>query len=192
MKNIGLFFGSFNPIHIGHLAIANYMVEFSDLNEVWFVVSPHNPLKEKKSLLAFHHRFDMVHQAIEADTRFTASNVETNMPRPSFTIDTMAYLTGRYPTHKFSIIMGADGLPTFHKWKNQEEIIKNHKRYVYPRPGIVLDGHYEHKNMEVVSAPMIEISSSFIRESIKQGKDMRYFMPQGVFEYIEKMNLYKS
>ena len=131
---IGLYFGSFNPIHIGHLAIANYMVEFTDLEKVWLVVSPHNPLKQKNSLLSDQHRLQMVRIAIEYDNRFKVSNIEFNLPQPSYTINTLTYLKEKYPENEFVLIMGSDGLATFDKWKNYAELIANYKRYVYPRP----------------------------------------------------------
>ena len=129
----GLFFGSFNPIHIGHLVIANYMLEFTDLDEVWFIISPHNPLKDKKTLLGDHHRYYMVNMAIEDNYRLKASNIEFNMPQPSYTIHTLAYLKEKYPDKNFILIAGSDNLPTFHKWKNYEEILKQYSLYVYPR-----------------------------------------------------------
>ncbi len=187
---IGLYFGSFNPVHIGHLAIANYMVEYSDMDKIWFVVSPQNPFKEKKTLLKEHHRLRLIEMAIEYDLRFKASNIEFNMPKPSYTTDTLAYLKEQYPEHDFSIIMGEDNLKTFHKWKNYEEILKNHRIYVYPR-----DYQTIHKNLydnvTTIDAPLIEISSSFIRKSIKAKKDVRYFMPQNVAEYIKDMHFYE-
>ena len=129
---VGLYFGSFNPVHIGHLAIANYMIEFSDMDKIWFVVSPQNPFKEKKTLLKSHHRLRLIEMATEYDLRFKASNVEFNMPHPSYTVDTLAYLKEQFPEHKFVIIMGEDNLKTLHKWKNYKEIIRNHSIYVYP------------------------------------------------------------
>ncbi len=191
-KKVGLFFGSFNPIHIGHLAIANYMAEFSDLNEVWFVISPHNPLKEKTGLLAEAHRYYMVQMAVEDDARFKASNVEFKLPKPSFTIDTLTYLSEAYPNLDFAIIMGADQLPSFHKWKNPESIIQNYARYVYPRPGISDAEYSKHINIIKIEAPVMEVSSSFIREAVRSKKDVRHFLPNGVFEYIKEMHYYET
>jgi nicotinate-nucleotide adenylyltransferase len=188
---IGLFFGSFNPIHIGHMAIANYMVEFTDLDKLWFIVSPHNPLKAKTSLLADYHRLEMVNRAIENDLRFSVSNIEFSLPQPSYTINTLSYITEKYPQYQFVIIMGSDGLETFHKWKNYEQIIANYPRYIYPRPetpNILLENI---ENAKVVNAPLMEISSSFIRESIKSKKDIRHFLPMPVWNYIDEMNFYK-
>jgi nicotinate-nucleotide adenylyltransferase len=189
---IGLFFGSFNPIHIGHLALANYIVEYTDLDELWFVVSPHNPLKKKESLLADHFRFEMVELAMRDDRRFRVSDVEFRMPKPSYTIDTLAYLTEKYTDHNFVLIMGSDGLLTFNKWKNFNEIIFRFPRYVYPRKTEPVVDFTQHKNIQLVeNAPLIEISSSFIREAIKVKKNVDFFLPEKVAEYIDKYNLYK-
>ncbi len=188
---IGLFFGSFNPIHMGHLAIANYMVEFTDINQLWFVVSPHNPLKGKKTLLEDYHRLELVNLAIDDDPDLRASDIEFKMPKPSFTIDTLTYLTEKHPNREFILIIGSDQLPTFHKWKNYEMIIKNYHRFIYPRPGYdIIDLPYM-DNATLVHAPLIEISSSFIRQAIKEGKDMRYFLPGKVWNYINEMNFYR-
>ncbi|NOZ45822.1 MAG: nicotinate-nucleotide adenylyltransferase [Chlorobi bacterium] len=187
----GLFFGSFNPVHIGHLAIANYMVEFTDLNEFWFVVSPHNPLKEKKSLLKSHHRFDMVYKAIENDIRFQVTDIEFRLPQPSYTINTLAYLRERYPKYEFSLIMGMDNLENIQKWKNYEEIINNYRILVYPRPKSKKNEWSNKKNINLVEAPIMEISSSFIRKAIKEKKDIRYFLPSRVYEYIQQMHFYE-
>ena len=190
---IGLFFGSFNPIHIGHLAIANYMVEYTPIEQLWFIVSPHNPLKKKESLLSDIQRLSMVRIAIEYDRRFKASNIEFSLPKPSYTIDTLAYLKEQNPNNEFSIIMGADQIPSFIKWKNYEELMKVTKRYIYPRPGFALDESMPTmQNAELVNAPVIEISASLIREGIAAGKDMRHFMHQKVWEYVDEMNFYKA
>lgn len=189
---IGLFFGSFNPIHIGHMAIANYMVEFTDLDKLWFVVSPQNPLKKKDTLLADHHRLEMVFKATEDDARFQASNIEFNLPKPSYTIDTLTYLKEKYPQYEFVIIMGSDGLVTFSKWKNHEQITGNYTRYVYPRPGTEEQWLKNIENGKIVDAPLMEISSTFIRKAIASGKDIRYFLPEKVWQYLDEMNFYKS
>ena len=191
IKKIGLYFGSFNPIHIGHLAIANYIVEYSDLQQVWFVVSPQNPFKEKKSLLADNHRYYMVNLAVEDDYRFKASNIEFHLPQPSYTINTLTYLKEKYPDKEFSLIMGADNLKHFHKWKNYEYISKNYKMYVYPRPGYDIDGT-NYPNVEKVDAPIMQISASFIRQAIKEGKNIKYFLHPKVWNYIDEMNFYKK
>jgi nicotinate-nucleotide adenylyltransferase len=187
----GLFFGSFNPVHIGHMAIANYMVEYTDLDKLWFVVSPHNPLKEKSSLLADYHRLEMVNVAINDDNRFKASNIEFKLQQPSYTINTLTYLNEKYPKNEFIIIMGSDGLETFHKWKNYKLIIENYKRYIYPRPDTDPKIMENIENGIIVNAPLMEISSTFIRESIKKGKDVRHFLPLKVWEYLDEMNFYK-
>ena len=190
---IGLYFGSYNPIHIGHLAIANYMVEFTDIDQLWFVVSPQNPFKKKENLLADYHRFELVNRAIENDDRFRASNIEFNLPKPSYTIDTLTYLHERYPDYSFVILMGSDNLDSFPKWKNFEMIVENYGVIVYPRPGFDLSKIPDHKTITVAeNAPVMEISSSFIRNSIHEGKDIRYFMPQKSWEYLDEMNFYRK
>jgi nicotinate-nucleotide adenylyltransferase len=189
--NIGLYFGSFNPIHIGHMAIANYIVEYSPMDELWFVVSAQNPLKERRTLLASHHRLEMVERAINDDHRFRISDIELKMPAPSFTIDTLAWLSEKHPAHKFSIIMGSDQLPHFHKWKNAAQIETHYHRFVYPRPGYDADPD-SHTNLTVVKAPMIEISSSFIRNAIRQGKDVRHFLPAPAWRHLDEMNFYRK
>lgn len=190
---VGLYFGSYNPIHIGHLAIANYMVEFTDIDQLWFVVSPQNPFKIKENLLADYHRLELVNRAIENDDRFRASNIEFNLPKPSYTIDTLTYIQERHPETSFSILMGSDNLESFHKWKNSEFIIENYGIIVYPRPGFDLSTVPNHKNITVVKdAPLMEISSSFIRNAIKEGKDIRHFMPQKAWEYLDEMNFYRK
>jgi nicotinate-nucleotide adenylyltransferase len=189
----GLFFGSFNPIHIGHLALANYFVEFTDINQVWFVISPHNPLKKKESLLPDHLRLEMVELAIKNDDRFTVCDIEFKMPKPSFTIDTLAYLTEKHPNREFVIIMGSDGLSSFHKWKNYDQITRLYRRYVYPRETEYKIDFSLHPNIMLVQdAPKIQISSSFIRQAVREGKNVKYFLPEKVFEFIDKMNLYKK
>jgi len=188
----GLFFGSFNPIHIGHLALAEYMIEFTGLEQIWFVVSPHNPLKSKDSLLADHHRLEMVHLAVDHDKRFKVSDIEFRMPMPSYTIDTLTYLGEKFPGHKFSLILGEDNLESFRKWKNANLIAQNYHRYIYPRFGSTEENLPSTENISIVNAPRIEISSSFLRHSIKEGKSVRYFLPEKVFEYIDRMNFYKK
>lgn len=190
--HIGLFFGSFNPIHIGHMALANYMAEFTDMDQVWFVISPHNPLKEKASLLNQNQRLYMVNVAIEDDERFKSSTIEFDLPQPSYTINTLVHLKEKYPKHKFSLIIGQDNLENFHKWKNYEEILKNYKLYVYPRPGSAKTDLEIHPNVVMTQAPFIEISSTFIRDAIKKKKDIRHFLPEKAWKYIDEMNLYKK
>ncbi len=192
MKKTGLFFGSFNPVHIGHMAIANYMIEFSDLEELWFVVSPQNPLKKKNTLLEDFHRLELVRLAIDDDHRFRASDIEFGMPTPSYTIDTLTYLEEKYANREFCLIMGADGLKMFPKWKNAALIVSKYHRLVYPRPGITKEEILDHENITLMPAPLMEISSSFIRKSIKSGKDMRYFLPEKVYRYISEMHFYEK
>lgn len=191
-KMIGLYFGSFNPVHIGHLAIANYMVEYSALDEVWFVVSPQNPFKSKKSLLEDYHRYGLVVRAIDDYPKFRVSNIEFSMPKPSYTIDTLAYLKDKYPQHQFSLIMGSDNLPTLPRWKNYQQILANHSVFVYPRPGFRESEMENRPEISVVQAPLMEISSSFIRKAIGQGKDIRFFMPQAAYNYLREMHFYEK
>ncbi|MGZ3863468.1 MAG: nicotinate (nicotinamide) nucleotide adenylyltransferase [Bacteroidia bacterium] len=188
----GLFFGSFNPIHVGHMVLANYMLEFTDLDEVWFVVSPHNPLKDKKTLLGQNHRLAMVRLAVEDHDRLKASNIEFKLPQPSYTINTLAHLKEKYPKKEFSLIMGMDNLQTFHKWKNYEQILKNHKLYVYPRPRLEAGKFADHPQVILTDAPQMDISSSFIRKAIKEKKNVDCFMPEKVAVYINEMNFYKK
>jgi len=191
-KKVGLYFGSFNPIHHGHLMIASYMAEFSDLKEIWFVISPQNPLKEKTSLLTDYHRLALVNVAIENDVRFKSCDIEFKLPQPSFTIDTLTYLHDKYPQKEFALIMGADNLENIHKWKNYESILSFYPIYVYPRPDTDGGQFKNHKMVQWVNAPLLEISSSFIRSSIKQKNDMRYFLPEKVNQYILEMHFYEK
>ena len=188
----GLYFGSFNPIHIGHMAIGNFMIEFSDLEELWFVVSPQNPLKEKRSLLKDYHRLEMVRLAIQDDDRFQASDIEFKLPTPSYTIDTLAYLEEKYPGREFLLVMGADGLHTFHKWKNAELIARKYHRLIYPRPQVDNEAVAKTPNATLVAAPLIEISSSFIRQAIKEGKDIRHLVPATAYDYMREMHFYEK
>ena len=188
---IGLFFGSFNPIHIGHKIIASYIVEFSDLEKVIFVISPQNPFKKKASLLDQHHRLMIVRREIENNTKLGVSDVEFNMEKPSYTIDTLVRLKEINPQNQYSIIMGADNFQTFHKWKNYEQILKNYAVYIYPRPKFEITR--KHKNIHIIkNVPEIEISSSFIRNSIKNKKDVSYLLPEKAWQYIDEMNFYKK
>lgn len=191
-KPIGLFFGSFNPIHIGHLIIANYIVEYTDLKEIWFVISPQNPLKEKSSLLADHHRLALVNIAVENDMRFKSCDIEFRLPQPSFTIHTLAYLKEKYPQKNFAIIMGADNLQSIDKWRNYRQIIDNYKIFVYPRPGNDGGRFNDHTNVNWVNAPLMEISSSFIRKAIREKKDIQYYLPPGVYKYMTEMHFYEK
>lgn len=188
---IGLFFGSFNPFHIGHKIIASYFAEFSDLEKVLFVVSPHNPLKEKKSLLDQYHRLQIIRAEVEDNRKLAVSDIEFHLPQPSYTIDTLAHLQERYPQDELSLIMGADNMKSFHKWKNYEQILSDYSIYVYPRPGIEINRKHENIHM-VESVPQIEISASFIRKSIKDGIDISYLIPEKAWQYIDEMNFYKK
>lgn len=189
--HVGLFFGSFNPIHVGHMVLANYMASFTDLDEVWFVVSPHNPLKEKKSLLHQNQRLHLVNLAIGDNGRFKSSNIEFGLPQPSYTVNTLAHLKEKYPSHLFSLIIGEDNLGSFTKWKNYEEILRKHKLYVYPRPNCEPAELKDHPNIIMTEAPVMEISSTFIRNSIKAKKDVSCFMPPAVWQYIDEMSFYR-
>ena len=187
---VGLYFGSFNPVHIGHLAIANYMISFTDIDQLWFVISPQNPLKRRLTLLEDHKRRALLELAIEKDDRFRVCDIEFKLPKPSYTVDTLAYLKEMYPVHEFILIMGSDGLPTFRKWKNYKIIEENYFRYVYPRPGYAADLPHN-LNCRIVDAPMMEISSTFIRDSLKNHIDIRHFLPPGVYDYIIQMHYYE-
>tara|TARA_B110000046_G_scaffold114886_1_gene122080 strand:- start:4915 stop:5520 length:606 start_codon:yes stop_codon:yes gene_type:complete len=199
-KNIGLFFGSFNPIHVGHLIIANHMAEYSHLDEVWFVVSPQSPNKSKASLLSDHHRLSLVQQAIDDNPKLRASNVEFDLPQPSYTTHTLTYLKDKHPNHNFSLIMGEDNLNSFHKWKNFESILEQHKILVYPRIEsdtslLVAKANkselIRHASVSIIDAPMMKISASFIRKSIQENKDVRYLLTEPVWKYVDEMNFYK-
>ncbi|HZH73896.1 MAG TPA: nicotinate (nicotinamide) nucleotide adenylyltransferase [Mariniphaga sp.] len=191
-KQVGLYFGSFNPIHIGHMAIANYMVEYMDLDEFWFVVTPQNPHKEKKNLLHDYDRLELVKRAVEGDNRIQVSDIEFFLPKPSYTIDTLVYLKERNPYLHFKILMGSDNLYNFHKWKNYMSIVENFGVLVYPRHDYEKMAMQQHPNIIIANeAPRMEISSSFIRKAIKDGKDIRHFLPPAVWKYIDSMGFYK-
>lgn len=193
MKKVGLFFGSFNPIHIGHLILANYILENSDMDELWFVVSPHNPFKEKKSLLNQHNRLEMVELAIKNYPKMRASNVEFSLPQPSYTIDTLTYLKEKFPTNSFALMMGEDNLKHLHKWKNAELLIENHQIIVYPRKfnGEQKDSEYlQHENIILIDAPIIELSATKIRQMIKENKNVQPMLPPEVFDYLDGSSFY--
>ncbi len=191
-KKIGLYFGSFNPVHNGHLIIANYFAEFTDLNEVWFVLSPQNPFKKKSSLLNFYDRYYLLQLATENYTKFKISDIENKLPRPSYTIHTLVYLQDQYPENEFVLIMGSDNVKTLHKWKNYEQIVRNYEIYVYPRPGFDPGNLPFKAKIKIVNAPLMEISSSFIRKALKDGKNVSFFMPQKVADYVLKNNLFRK
>ena len=192
MKHIGLFFGSFNPIHVGHLIIANSMLELTDMDEVWFVVSPQNPLKERRTLLADHHRLQMVRVAIDDNYRLRASDVEFHLPIPSYTVVTLAHLADKHPDKRFSIIMGGDNLVNFRRWRNYEYILENYHLYVYPRPESHPDDLASHPHVHLVELPMMGISSSYIREQIAAGHPPRYLLTEPVFQYLTEMHFYEK
>ena len=187
---IGLYFGSFNPIHIGHLIVASFVANHTEIQQVWFVVSPQNPLKTSSVLLHEYNRLHLVQLAMEDDIRLRASDVEFRLPRPSYTIDTLMYLQEKYPQHQFSIIMGSDSFCNLTKWKNYKVIIKNHLLYIYNRPGFSVENTIT-ASIKIVDAPLLEISSTRIRKLIKEGKSIRYLLPDSVKEEIEKNNYYK-
>jgi nicotinate-nucleotide adenylyltransferase len=198
VENIGLYFGSFNPVHIGHIAIAGYMTEFAGLDQVWFVVSPHNPLKKKETLLPDQQRLHMVRLAIGDNLKLRASDIEFRLPVPSYTVDTLAYLQEKHPGKKFSLVMGLDNLYTLHKWKNSEALIRNYSIYVYPRPFLrrpaapALEQILSIADVHRIDAPVMEISSTFIRNGIKEGKDMSYYVPAATWQYIKEMHFYEK
>jgi nicotinate-nucleotide adenylyltransferase len=188
----GLFFGTFNPIHIGHLAIANYMLSFTDMDELWFVVSPHNPLKQRQDMLSEADRLHLVNLAIEGRPLYRSCDLEFHMPKPSYTVDTLARLTDNYPQRKFALIMGSDNLEQFHKWKNSEAIIANYHRYIYPRPDTSPHLLENIPNATIVNAPLMDISSSFIRQAIADGKDVPFYLHEKVYQRIKEMHFYKK
>ncbi|AEM70572.1 nicotinate-nucleotide adenylyltransferase [Allomuricauda ruestringensis DSM 13258] len=194
MKKVGLFFGTFNPIHIGHLVLANHLVEFSDLDEVWFVITPQSPFKVKQSLLDNNHRYQMVFEAVQDYPKLKPSKIEFDLPQPNYTTNTLAHLDDKYgKDHQFSLIMGEDNLKSFHKWKNYEAILEHYSIYVYPR---VSDGKIEHQfkghpKITKVDAPIMEISSTFIRKAHKAGKNVRPMLPHSVWKYMDEMNFYR-
>lgn len=191
---VGLYFGTFNPIHVGHVIIANHFAEYSDLDEVWMVITPQNPHKQKRSLLANHHRYQLVYLALENYTKIKPSNIEFDLPQPNYTVKTLAYITEKYPQHDFSLIMGEDNLKSFHKWKNYETILDNHDIYCYPRfsEGEIKTNFETHARIHQVDAPKIEISSTKIREGIKNQKNVVPMLPKEVWKYIDEMNFYKK
>lgn len=192
-KKIGLFFGTFNPIHIGHLTIANHIVEFSDLDQVWFVVTPQSPLKKKSSLLDNVHRYQLVDRALENYPHLKVSDIEFKLPQPNYTIKTLVHLEEKYPNQKFCLIMGEDNLKGLHKWKNYQEILAHYDIYVYPRisDGVVDSQFENHPKIHKTDAPIMEISATFIRNAIKKGKNIRPLLPTEAWQYLDEMNFYK-
>ncbi len=188
---IGLYFGSFNPIHVGHLIIANYIVQHSDMDQIWIVVTPHNPHKKKKTLADNYDRLHMVNLAIEDNDLLKSSSIEFKLPQPSYTVDTLAYVAEKYPLHNFSLIMGGDNLATFHKWKNYEQILMHYKIYVYKRPTYEVPELANHASITVCEAPLLSISSSYIRQLIKEKKSIQYLVPDPVYKYLEDNPIYQ-
>lgn len=190
MNKIGIFPGSFNPVHIGHLALANYIHEYSDLDEIWMMVSPHNPLKEIHSLCSATNRLEMLQIALKNDTCIKASDFEFSLPQPNYTIITLERLKKLYPDTLFSLIIGGDNWKHFEKWHRYRDIINDFDIIVYPRPGEIIYKPEFSKNVHIIEAPVLEISSTMLRDSIRSGKSLCYFYPQGVYDYIKENNLY--
>jgi nicotinate-nucleotide adenylyltransferase len=189
--NIGLYFGSFNPVHVAHLIIANHILNETDIEKIWFVVSPQSPFKNESNLLNEYHRLHLVRLATEDDNRIKASDIEFSLPKPSYTINTLAWLAEKHPEHSFSIIMGSDSFQNLHKWKNYETIIKNYPIYVYLRPGFDVVNKPE-ADLHIVEAPLLQLSATRIREYIREGKSARYMVPDKVLDEIEKGGYYKK
>ena len=195
---IGLYFGTFNPIHIGHLIIANHMAEYAGLDQVWMVVTPHNPLKKKSTLLDDYHRLQMVHLATEDFPKIRPSDIEFKLSQPNYTVNTLVHLQEKFPDYDFSLIMGEDNLRSLHKWKNYEAILAHHEIYVYPRledkgKTDAEDSQFKnHPKIHMIDAPVVEISSTFIRSNIKKGKNVQPLLPLKVWEFIDHNNFYKK
>lgn len=203
MKKVGLYFGTFNPIHVGHLIIANYMADYTELDEVWMIVTPQNPLKQKSSLLADYHRLALTRIAVEDNPKLRVSDVEFGLEKPSFTSNTLAYLVDEHRDKEFALIMGEDNLRTFHKWKNHDAILENHHIYVYPRVLTIqekadLKPHRtrprlaNHPHIHQVDAPVMKLSASFIRNAIKSGHDVKYLLTDPVYKYLKEMHFYEQ
>lgn len=193
MKQIGLFFGSYNPIHIGHLILANHFVEHTELDQVWLVVTPQNPHKEKKSLLADRQRLEMVYRACEPYPKLVPNDIEFGLPQPNYTIDTLVRLKEKYPTHHFSLLLGEDNLASFHKWKNHAILLEDYGLWVYPRQHhrSITDNLQNHPKIRRVEAPEINISASALRQQIREGKNIRPLMPEAAWQYLDEMGFYK-
>lgn len=194
---IGLYFGTFNPIHVGHLIIANHMAEYSDLEQIWMVVTPHNPHKQKNTLLDDYQRLHLVNLAIEEYPKIKASDVEFKLSQPNYTVNTLAHLKDKFPQHEFSLIMGEDNLKSLHKWKNYEYILENHAFYIYPRVSQAIEKESDsavqnHPRIHKIDAPIVEISSTDIRENIKNKKNVRPLLSEKVWNYIDHNNFYSS
>ncbi|WP_223032474.1 nicotinate (nicotinamide) nucleotide adenylyltransferase [Hanstruepera marina] len=190
---VGLYFGTFNPIHVGHLIIANHLAENSDLDQIWLVVTPQSPFKKKQSMLDNYQRLEMVYRATKDYNNLYPSDIEFNLPQPNYTINTLTYLQEKYPDKTFSLIMGEDNLKSFHKWKNYKLILDSHEIYVYPRisEGTIETQFDNHESIHHINAPIIQLSSTFIRKAIKAGQNIRPMLPEHVWEYVDEMNFYK-
>ncbi|MGY5355044.1 nicotinate (nicotinamide) nucleotide adenylyltransferase [Wenyingzhuangia sp. IMCC45467] len=190
---VGLYFGTFNPVHVGHIILANHMLHYTDMDEVWMVVTPHNPHKKKNTLLDNHHRLEMVYKATEDYEHIHPSDIEFKLNQPNYTVDTLVHISEKFPTHEFAIIMGEDNLKSFHKWKNYEVILEEYEVFVYPRISEIqqVDSLKNHPKIHFVEAPIVEISSTFIRSSIKDKKSVQHLLLPRVWEYIDLMNFYK-
>ncbi len=188
----GLLFGSFNPIHVGHMIIANFMATQTDLDQVWLVVSPHNPLKEKKSLANDYDRLHLAELAIGDNSKIAVSNIEFFLPKPSYTIDTLTYLKEKFPSRQFVLIMGGDNLSTFHKWKNYELLLRDYQIYLYKRPGHDLGELANHPALHYFDAPLLDISATYIRKLLRKGKSVQYLVPDKVYEYLKESGMYRS
>ncbi|MBT8230010.1 MAG: nicotinate-nucleotide adenylyltransferase [Bacteroidia bacterium] len=189
---VGLYFGSFNPVHVGHMIIANYMINYTDMDAIWMVLSPHNPLKKKSTLANDYDRLHLLNLAIDDHDKIRSSDIEFGLPRPSYTIDTMTYLEEKYPKHEFCLIMGGDNLSSFHKWKNYELLLKRYSIYIYKRPLFELNELINHPHVHVCEAPLLQISSSTIRQMIRDKKSIRYLVPDKVFEYLRDYPVYEK
>ncbi len=187
---IGLLFGSFNPIHIGHLIIANYLANHTDLDKVWLVVSPQNPLKKYSDLINTYDRLEMARLATDNATNIQVSDVELKLPQPSYTIDTLTHLKEKYPEHEFALIMGSDNLVSLPKWKNYKLILRDYRIYGYPRPGYENAELASHPSVTITMTPLMELSATFIRKSLSEKKNVQYFVPDPVLKFIESKNLY--
>jgi len=187
---IGLLFGSFNPVHVGHLIIANYMANYTTLDKVWLVVSPQNPLKKYGDLINTYDRLEMCKLATDNSKNIQVSDVELKLPQPSYTIDTLTHLKEKYPQHEFALIMGSDNLVSLPKWKNYKLILRDYQIFVYPRPGYENTDLATHPSVTITMTPLMELSATFIRQSLKDKKNVQYFVPDVVLDFIESKNLY--
>lgn len=189
--NVGLYFGSFNPVHVGHLIIANHILNEANIDRLWFVVSPQNPFKTESGLLNEFHRLQLLRLATEDDNRIKVSDIEFNLPRPSYTVNTLAYLEEKYPDHRFSIVMGSDSFQNLHKWKNAEVIVRNYPIIVYRRPGFEVENTLG-ADLTIAEAPLLQISATHIRKWIAEGKSVRYLLPDKVLEEILRGGYYRK